>query len=169
MSLLSFSSTESSRWKEWLEVHGEVFFLYSRQQTRSEADAKDVFQEALVEAWQKSGDRIPDKALVFATIRRRAIDLGRSMDRRVKREECVAADRESWFVSDYAAEDTRRFLQSAVAILPDLQREVLILRVWGELSFPAIANMTNVTVATATSRYRYAIERLRGSLTELKP
>ena len=169
MSLLPFSSTESSRWKEWLETHGEVFFLYSRQQTRNEADAKDIFQEALVEAWQKTGDRIPDRALVFSTIRRRAIDLGRSMDRRFQREQHVAADRESWFVSDPAEGDTRRFLQDALADLPDPQREVLILRVWGELSFPAISNLTNVSVATATSRYRYALERLRGSLTELKP
>ena len=169
MSLLSLCSTESSRWKEWLEAQGEVFFLYSRQQTRSDADAKDVFQEALVEAWQKTGDAIPDKALVFATIRRRAIDLGRSLDRRLKREQNVAADREGWFVIDYAEGDTRRYLRDALAVLPDPQREVLILRIWGDLSFPAIANLTDVTVATATSRYRYALEHLRGSLTELKP
>ena len=146
-----------------------MFFLYSRQQTRSEADAKDGFQDALVEAWQKTDRRIPDKALVFATIRRRAIDLGRSTDRRSKREQLVAADLDNWFVSDFAKEDTRRFLKNALGELPDLQREVLILRVWGDLSFPAIANLTNVTVATATSRYRYALERLRDSLAELKP
>jgi RNA polymerase sigma-70 factor (ECF subfamily) len=146
-----------------------MFFLYSRQQTRSEADAKDVFQDALVEAWQKTDRRIPDKALVFATIRRRAIDLGRSTDRRSKREQLVAADLDNWFVSDFAKEDTRRFLKNALGELPDLQREVLILRVWGDLSFPAIANLINVTVATATSRYRYALERLRDSLAELKP
>lgn len=146
-----------------------MFFLYSRQQTRSEADAKDVFQDALVEAWQKIDRRIPDKALVFATIRRRAIDLGRSTDRRSKREQLVAADLDNWFVSDFAKEDTRRFLKNALGELSDLQREVLILRVWGDLSFPAIANLTNVTVATATSRYRYALERLRDSLAELKP
>jgi len=169
MSLFSFSSPESSRWKAWLDAHGEMFFLYSRQQTRSEADAKDVFQDALVEAWQKIDRRIPDKALVFATIRRRAIDLGRSTDRRSKREQLVAADLDNWFVSDFAKEDTRRFLKNALGELSDLQREVLILRVWGDLSFPAIANLTNVTVATATSRYRYALERLRDSLAELKP
>jgi RNA polymerase sigma-70 factor (ECF subfamily) len=81
----------------------------------------------------------------------------------------VAADLGDWFVTDFAEEDTRRFLMNALAALPDPQREVLLLRVWGDLSFPAIANMTKVTVATATSRYRYALSRLRGSLTELKP
>lgn len=169
MSLHPLSSPESSRWKAWLETHGKVFFLYARQQTRSEADAKDVFQEALVEAWQKTHRKMPDKALVFATIRRRAIDLGRSTDRRSTREQRAMADLDDWFVTDFTEEDTRRFLKDALAALPDPQREVLMLRIWGDLSFPAIANMTKVTVATATSRYRYALARLRSSLTELKP
>jgi DNA-directed RNA polymerase specialized sigma24 family protein len=60
-------------------------------------------------------------------------------------------------------------LRGAIGGLPDALREVLILRIWGDLSFPAIASLTNVPLATATSRYRYALERLRGVLTELKP
>ena len=40
---------------------------------------------------------------------------------------------------------------------------------WVDLTFPAIARLTGVPLATATSRYRYAIERLRECLTELKP
>ena len=65
----------SSRWENWLQAHGEVFFLYARQQTRSEPDAKDVMQDSLAEAWHRTEGAIPDRALVFATIRRRAIDL----------------------------------------------------------------------------------------------
>jgi RNA polymerase sigma-70 factor (ECF subfamily) len=162
-------SSEAHRWQLWLKDHGEVFFLYARQQTRSEADAKDVFQEALVEAWRKSGEATPDKAMVLATIRRRAIDLGRSMDRRTVREQRVCGEAPAWLVTDYAENDTREFLRAAISGLPEALREVLILRIWGDLSFPAIARLTDVPLATATSRYRYALERLRGTLTELKP
>ena len=163
------SPTDASRWQAWLRAQGEVFFLYARQQTRSEADAKDVFQDALVEAWRKCEGETPDKAMVLATIRRRAIDLGRSMDRRTVREQRVCGEAVQWFVADYAEGDTREFLRGAIGGLPEALREVLILRVWGDLSFPAIASLTNVPLATATSRYRYALERLRGVLTELKP
>ena len=106
---------------------------------------------------------------MFATLRRRAIDLGRSTDRRSAREQRVAADLDDWFVADFAENDTRKFLKNALAELPPPQREVMTLRIWGDLSFPAIARLTKVTVATATSRYRYALERLRNSLTELQP
>lgn len=156
-------------WTQWVERHGRVFFLYARQQTRCESDAKDVLQEALAEAWRRSPDRAPDKAVVFATIRRRAIDLGRSMDRRQKRDLSVGHPAGEWFLPDFSAGDTREVLAAAVTRLPEDFREVLTLRIWGGLTFPAIAQLTGVPCATATSRYRYAIEHLREHLAELQP
>lgn len=161
--------SESRLWQAWLAEHGDWFFLYARQQTRSEADAKDVFQESLFEAWRRADGSVPDKALVLATIRRRAIDLGRSADRRSRRESDFGTTEAPWFVTDFEAGDTRDYLASAVRELPENLREVLILRVWGELSFRSIAELTGVPVPTATSRYRYALERLRECLTELQP
>jgi RNA polymerase sigma-70 factor (ECF subfamily) len=165
----SNQSTAETRWQQWLAECGEVFLLYARQQTRCEADAKDVFQDALTESWQKTGGAVPERAMVLATIRRRAIDLGRSLDRRARREQRVLAETADWFVPDHAEADTRSYLSRAIRELPDNLREVLVLRMWGDLTFPAIARLTGVPLATATSRYRYAIERLRECLTELKP
>ena len=161
--------SESLRWQEWLETHGELFLLYARQQTRSEDDARDVFQEALFEAWRKSPDGIPDKPLVLATIRRRAIDLGRRTDCRMSRESRAGEEMEHWFTIDFSREDTHRQVNHAITELPEHLREVLVLRIWADLSFPDIARLTRVPVATATSRYRYALERLRSTTTELQP
>lgn len=160
---------ESLRWRRWIDECAEVFLLYARQQARCEADAQDVLQEALVEAWTKTTGGVPPNAVVFATIRRRAIDLGRSTDRRTRREIQAEADRESWFVCDVSATDTSDHIRRAISTLPHDLREVLILRVWGDLTFPAIANLLSIPVATATSRYRYAVERLKPDLAELQP
>lgn len=163
------AESRSLPWPQWVERHGRVFFLYARQQTRSESDAKDVLQEALSEAWRRSPQHAPDPAVVFATIRRRAIDLGRSMDRRRQRELTVADEAADWFYPDFSEGDTREALAAAVARLSPDFREVLTLRIWGGLTFPAIAQLTGVPCATATSRYRYAIEHLREHLAELQP
>lgn len=165
----SKSGPSATRWQHWLDEHGERFFLYARQQTRSESDAKDVFQDALTEAWRKASGNIPDRALVIATIRRRAIDLGRSIDRRSVREDSFADTTPAWFEADYSAGDTGEYLATAIRDLPDALREVLVLRIWEEMTFPAIARLTGVPTATATSRYRYALDRLRQCLTELQP
>lgn len=160
-----------NHWADWIEAHGEAFFLYARQQCRSESDAKDVLQDALTEVWRRSPEGLPDRSLVYATIRRRAIDCGRSTDRRQKREVSFAGNKPEWFVPDFSAQDLRHQLASAIETLPDPLREVLILKIWGDLTFPAIATLINIPVATATSRYRYALERLREitTLTELMP
>jgi RNA polymerase sigma-70 factor, ECF subfamily len=167
--MLHSAPSQTSAWHQWWQTEGPVFFLYARQQTRCEADAKDVLQDSLIESWRKSGDHLPEKAMVFATIRRRAIDLGRSIDRRLRREQEVAHDQCTWFVPDFADADTHEHMTRVIASLPPDLREVLILRIWGDMTFPAIAQMTEIPVATATSRYRYAIERLRENLTEWQP
>ena len=169
MNLLPGKTASPLHWQEWIDQHGELFFLYARQQTRTEADAKDVLQDALTEAWTKAAGGIPEKAMVFATIRRRAVDLGRSMDRRLKREQTAACGQSDWFVPDFSAGDTRDALASAVLKLPPNLREVLMLRIWADMSFPAIAQLTGVPCATATSRYRYALDHLREQLAELQP
>jgi RNA polymerase sigma-70 factor (ECF subfamily) len=165
------SHSPSVCWEKWLNGEAETFFLYARQQTRSESDAKDVLQDALTESWSKSGGSVPDRAIVFATIRRRAIDLGRSLTRRSKREFNYISEDASWFTTDFTSHDTGQTLAHAIMGLSDNLREVLILKLWGEMTFPEISNLTGVPVATATSRYRYALEQLRKNeqLAELKP
>ncbi len=151
-------------WRSWIAGRARTFFLYARQQTQSEEDARDVLQDSLFEAWRRTASGVPDSALVFATIRRRAIDLARSANRRTQREAAWAGEKPDWFDPDPAAPDTDRALAAAVSSLPDHLREVLTLRIWGDLSFPEIARLTGAPLATATSRYRYALDRLRETL-----
>ena len=165
------NSPPTNGWDAWLAANVDVFFLYARQQTRTASDAEDVLQEALAESWRRAGGLPPDRALVFTTIRRRAVDLGRSSDRRAAREDRFAGDAPLWVSPDYSASDTSEQLASAVEQLPDKLREILTLRVWGGMSFPAIAELVEAPVTTVTSRYRYALDRLREStrINELRP
>jgi len=57
-------------------------------------------------------------------------------------------------------------LERAVRWLPAEQREVVYLRVWAGMSWDEIASVTGVGANTASSRYRYALTRLRRGLTE---
>ena len=48
--------------------------------------------------------------------------------------------------------------------LPEEQREVVVMKVWGELTFEAIGQVLDVSPNTAASRFRYAIKALRKAL-----
>jgi RNA polymerase sigma-70 factor (ECF subfamily) len=154
----------TDRWRHWIAERAEVFLLYARQRTRTEEDARDVVQDALWESWRRTGGDIPDNALVFATIRRRAIDRGRADESRLQRETAIAAHTDLWFQPDFSEPDTSRAIATALRELPEHLQEVVSLKLWGDLTFPEIAGITGVPVPTATSRYRYALDRLRETL-----
>ena len=52
-------------------------------------------------------------------------------------------------------------VKGLIALLPEPQREVLLMRVYDELSFKEIAQKTNCSINTALGRMRYAILNLR--------
>ncbi len=137
--------------------------LYARQQSRCEADAEDVLQAALVKTWRTHKGDPDDKviSLAYTNVRRCAIDLARSMDRRRIREEKVVelGETVSWF--ELPDDDENRALQVALAKIPDSFREVVTLKIWGDQTFAEIGENLGISPNTAASRYRYGLEALR--------
>ncbi len=60
----------------------------------------------------------------------------------------------------------RTEIRSLINQLPDDQREVVLLRHYGELSLKEIAEQTNVSINTALGRMRYALINLRKMIRE---
>lgn len=158
---------DGDTWTQWLREFGPRLMLYARQQTRSEADAEDVLQNALLKTWKSHGS-LPGKellGLVYTNIRRCAIDHARSQDRRQQREERVVLDAGppvAWF--ELPDDDETRALQVALAAISPKFREVITLKMWGELTFAQIGETLQISQNTAASRYRYGLEALRSQL-----
>lgn len=62
--------------------------------------------------------------------------------------------------------ETYSRLRVLIQRLPEKQREVLIMRHYGEMSFQEIADATEVSVNTALGRMRYALINLRKQMTK---
>jgi RNA polymerase sigma-70 factor (ECF subfamily) len=152
-----------AEWRQWLDDHADKFLLFARQKARFEADAQDLVQDAVLEAAERSeAAALPPLALVFATIQRRAIDLARRDDRRAAREfKIQSATPEAWFDNAVEQREHSQLIQTAMGQLPEIYREVVTLKVWGELTFAEIADSLSIPANTAASRYRYGIEELR--------
>ena len=63
-------------------------------------------------------------------------------------------------------EQTYQDLKQLIHLLPSEQKEVLIMRHYGDLSFKEIADLTQVSINTALGRMRYALNNLRKMITE---
>ena len=57
-----------------------------------------------------------------------------------------------------------RALQRALSELPEEQREVVTLKIEGQLAFAEISQVLRISQNTAASRYRYALEKIRTAL-----
>ncbi|WP_256011290.1 RNA polymerase sigma factor [Desertivirga xinjiangensis] len=58
-------------------------------------------------------------------------------------------------------DQTHKDLKAMIQLLPSEQKEVLIMRHYGDMSFKDIAEITNVSINTALGRMRYALNNLR--------
>lgn len=164
-------------WEAWLDAHGARLLLYARQQTRTEADAEDLLQTALVQLvrtveggkFRMSSAQWP--AYVISCIRRDACDLYRA-DRRRRASAAEAAEvapkvheDTPWLTSAADAAHDRLCLETALRAMRRDYAEVVVLRVWQELSFREIAEILGEPMPTIASRYRAAMQMLRQQLT----
>ena len=141
-----------------LEEHGPALALYASQWTNS---AEDCVQEALVELARQR--RQPDHvvAWLYRVVKNRALNDARGNRRRRRRETQVIADR---FVGCRGSDADRVEIIAATEALGRLEiaeRELVIMRIWGGLTYEEIGAATNVSIATAHRQYERALTKLR--------
>jgi RNA polymerase sigma-70 factor (ECF subfamily) len=125
-------------------------------------DAEDCVQDlfaALVRSRARMADVRDLPAYLFASLRRQAL-------RRVAgRRDQPASLGDDCPGREPRAEDPRsEALERALQSLSVEQREVIALKIEGQLSFAEIGLVLSISPNTAASRYRYALEHLRDRL-----
>ncbi len=164
---------EHENWTEWFDRNGPRLLLWAKQWSRSASDAEDILQEAFIRYWkhQRSLGGNP-LGLLFASVRRTATDCARKNLRREAREQLsdlAATEEIPWFEPSGMDPERQGLLEAAIKRLPSEQREVLVLKIWGELTFEEIAGELDISANTAASRYRYALTALRKELIPVAP
>jgi len=158
---------DSDQLTVWLDQHIASLILLARQWVPRRADAEDVVQEAFIRFW-RSRHRVSDPAAYFyACLKHVALDWQRNRKRQSRREQATArSETTPLFVGPLEQSERRVAIEAAMRSLPESQREVLVMRIWGGLSFPQIAVALQITDNTAKSRYRYALAKLGVQLAE---
>ena len=137
-------------------AHAPALRLYVRQWP---AGDEDVVQDAFVKLAQQSP--LPEKPLpwLYRVVRNAAWQAERGWFRRRRRED-RASGREVWFT----AADERIDGQHATRLLAELpleQREVVVARIWGGLTFDDVAELTGCSLPTAHRRFQAGLTALR--------
>ena len=118
-------------------------------------------QDAFVRFWRRNLS-IKNRALLHAAVRSAALDLIRRDNRRARREVEVFGEAERSVQPQFEQlDDSQRQLVAALDHLPRDQREVLVMKIWNELTFAEIGEALGVSQNTAASRYRYGLAALK--------
>ena len=148
--------------------NGPVFGFLLRK-LRNRSDAEDAAQEVfirVVEALPKYEPREKFRAWIFQIARNQAALTANRRERIGNREVAVEPGFVETLAADVADAPDYHQLRSAVAQLPEAEREVVSLRLEEDLKFREIAERTGAPLNTVLGRMRNASRRLRESLTQ---
>ncbi|MBO5875723.1 MAG: sigma-70 family RNA polymerase sigma factor [Alistipes sp.] len=172
--LNSYLSGDQSAISQLIERHSRRVREYIRMMVKDSDVADDIFQETFIKAVRVIDEgRYTDNGRFLSWILRIAhnqvIDYFRSRKQQKHVNEADAGYNvlgtlrfaehtvEDDMVSAQITSDVRRLVE----MLPEEQREVVMLRYYSGLSFKEIAEQTNVSINTALGRMRYALINLR--------
>ena len=145
------------------EQYGPVLLAYAVSLLQDRSASEDVLHQVFTKLLQNEA-AINGHALhyLLRSVRNTAFNHRRNHSR----EQELPANGDL-LVSPAGMEEIGLALQSALANLPDEQREIMLLRVWGQMTFEEAAAALDISPNTAASRYRYALSKLKDMLQPL--
>jgi RNA polymerase sigma factor (sigma-70 family) len=159
--------------------HRSKVYTYILLTIKNQQLAEDLFQETFIKVIQSlRGGKYKDNGRFLSWVIRIAHNLIIDHFRKEKQMNSISNDDtevdlfNSKKLSDKNIEEIivssqiRSELRALINELPADQREVVLLRHYGELSFKEIADQTGVSINTALGRMRYALINLRKMITE---
>jgi len=142
------------------DQHGPALVAYASTFVTDGAAAEDVVHQVFLRLLSEEV-AMPDVpvAYVYRAVRNAALNARRSGWRNapLDPENCV-------FEHRGGDREAALGLQKALSDLPEEQREAVVMRMWSGLTLEEVAALSGVSLNTAASRYRYALEKLREKL-----
>jgi RNA polymerase sigma-70 factor (ECF subfamily) len=157
-------------WETFYEAKAAGLILYGRALGLGHGEAEDVLQETFLALMvAPPPGMVPAKPENYCvrTYRNRALNYKRSLWRSLRTATFLRDFVEShWF--EKSPDETQQFLQAdAVRRLEELpveQREVIVLKIWNDLTFEEIGGLLEISPNTAAGRYRYGLQKLKSKL-----
>lgn len=137
--------------------YASALVLYARQWCTSPDDAA---QEAMIALAEQSPPPQDPAGWLFTATRRRAINQARAEKRRGAHHRRLADCGDAWFGPDLDDAEDREELRAALQSLDSLDRQIVVARIWGELSFQQLAELVDRPLSFVHRRYRGALAAL---------
>lgn len=174
MLVQAYMEGKDSAFDELLARNQQQLFDFILALTRDKDKADDLFQETFIRAIvkMKDGQYFNQGKFLYWLMRIARNLLIDDVRKQKKGQEVNISDDELLTVIDcghpyksredmLVAEELSGHMRQLMDLLPDEQREVVLMRYYQGLQFKDIAEITNVSINTSLGRMRYAIRNMR--------
>ncbi|MBN2589298.1 MAG: RNA polymerase sigma factor [Sedimentisphaerales bacterium] len=148
---------------KWYEDYEAELMLYAKQ-WHSEPQAEDIVQDAFIRLLKqrKSPDNV--RAWLFRVVRNRAISKVRSLKQQQKADQKIQESEAVWFESSSSDLIDAGMAQNILQKLAANLREIVMLRIWGQMSLKEIAEITGKSIPWIHKEYKRALELIKKEL-----
>jgi RNA polymerase sigma-70 factor (ECF subfamily) len=143
-----------------IDGHASALVLFARQWC---GVPEDVVNGAFLKLAEQRSVPADPVAWLYRVVRNAALNAAKT-DRRRTQHEAEAARRRTWFVEPQVDGLDSQAAVAALERLPVEQRELVVARLWGGLTFEQIAQIAGCSASSAHRRFQAAIEELRSTL-----
>jgi RNA polymerase sigma-70 factor (ECF subfamily) len=169
---MAMNLTDPETFRRVFEEHERGVHAAAMRILGNAAQAQDVVQDVFLRVWRRPTSFDASRGEIGSYLRMmarsRALDLwreGQAAGRASDRLTVVVSSEEGRLEDQPAAvlerDDTRETVREALRLLPEPQREALVLAYWGGMTADQIARREHVPLGTAKSRIRLGLARLR--------
>lgn len=148
------------------DLTSERLVRYAATITRNQHDAEDAVQAVLVRV-AGNVSHLCEAETPWPYLLRMVRNEALQILRRKKRWSLIANLSDLLtrrLVDEIEREESHRAVWSALRTLPTEQAEVVVLKIWEDMTFAEIGSVLEVSTFTAASRYRYAMTKLTQKL-----
>ena len=155
--------TDPDRLIEWYEACGAELRLYALQWHTYQV-AEDLVQDAFIKLMKQRAWPDEVRPWLFRVVRNSAISRLRRKLRSKKAQAVFPQTHGCWFESRTDERLDAKQAQAVLETLPTERREIVVLRIWGQLSFREISDIIQKSIPWVHREYQAALGMIKSRL-----
>jgi len=166
LELLREPTTRRKGFELLVRQYSEQLYWQVRRIVLTHEDADDVVQNALLKAWS-SIDTFHGDSKIITWLTRIAVNEALDFMRREKRRPTLSTDDADLNMANqlmadnyFDGSEAEARLQEAIALLPDVQRTVFLLRYYDEMKYSEISQMLGTSEGGLKASYHIAVRKI---------
>lgn len=170
MEMLRDSDKRSEAVRLFIQEFQRPVYYYVRRMVLSHDDADDITQTVFIKAWRGIDSFRGESKLstwIFRIAHNECISFLRSSKKLLQVQAHEFEEKLGWALQEdelFTGDVIQQRLQTAIALLPEKQKAVFIMKYYQEMKYEAMSEITGTSVGALKASYHHAVQKIEAFL-----